>query len=162
MELSNFGCQPATETEPIEHVIILEIVRPTNDGGQLDSVACIVEYFVKSDTGRQSRDRIRDRFRHHAASRASQFTGIPAKRGLVPLASQQVWRANIVAGYSPNQLLLHRCRLAKISVPIPSSALPTRPDRGSRRYKLCLRLPCGGRCRMLCCVVVALSMRLGG
>ncbi len=78
MEPSNFGCQPATETELIDHVTILELVRTTNHGGQLGSVACIVEYFVKSDYELQARDRIRDRFRHNAASSgASQFTGIP-------------------------------------------------------------------------------------
>ncbi len=129
MELSSFEFLAGVETEPIVRVIILELVRPTNDGGQLDSVACTVEYFIKSDNERQARDRIRDHFRHHAASRASQLTGIPAKRGLVPLASQQVWRANIGACYRPNQLLLHQCRLGKISVPIPSSALPTRSGR---------------------------------
>jgi hypothetical protein len=39
----------------------------------------------------------------HPSSLASQSTTIQAKRGLVPLASQQVWRANIDAGYHPNE-----------------------------------------------------------
>ena len=63
MEMGSFEFLTGAETEPIVHLIILEFIRPTNDGRQLGSVACIVECLIKSDHWSQSRDRVRDRCR---------------------------------------------------------------------------------------------------